>query len=265
MVEIRRGSDAMGAADGERLPWLEPVEDEDGGDYGAGDGGGGYGGVLLAVIAVLIAIAMLTAVVVWWRHHLAANADIGQIIHAPAGPYKVRPADPGGMKPDRNGEVTYGTSAGQDIDSPLDLSAMPEQPIAKAPAHAPATPPPAAIQPAPVAAPAPPRPVAPPPAVVKPPVAAHAPALTIADTDAAEPAGPSATIQLGAFSTEAKAGAVWKTMAQRFVYLRGLEKVVVPVDADGKTLYRLRASGPGAGGFCARLRVAGETCSAVGG
>ena len=267
MVEIRRG-DAYGAAGSERLPWLEPVEDEDGVDYGAGDAsGGGYGGVLLAAIGVLIAIAMLTAVVVWWRHHRAQNADLGQIIHAPAEPYKVKPADPGGMKPDRNGEVTYGTSAGQDIDSPLDLSALPEQPIAKAPApaaKAPApteAPVPAAARPAaPVAAPTPRVAPARPPVVVNPDRS-----VTIAGDMPEAPSGPSGTIQLGAFSTEAKAGAVWKTMSQRFAYLRGLEKVVVPVESDGKTLYRLRASGAGAPGFCARLRIAGETCSAVGG
>ena len=289
MIEIRRGNEAYGSAGGERLPWLEPVEDEDGVEYGAADAGGGYGGVLLAAIAVLIGIALLTAVVVWWRHHRAATADIGQIIHAPAEPYRVKPADPGGMKADGNGEVTYGTSNGQDFDSPLDLAAMPEQPIAKAPAPAPAAAPapaPASAAPAPASAPAartsPPaaQPAPPPVAIKPPPVATPAPrmvpvkppvvvnpdsSVTIAGDASAAPSGPNGTIQLGAFSTEAKASAVWKTMAQRFAYLRGLEKMVVPVESDGKTLYRLRASGAGASGLCARLRVAGETCSGVGG
>ena len=278
MVEIRRGSEGFGGNSGlgsERLPWLEPVEDEDGADYG-GETPAGYGGVLLAAIGVLIGIAVLTAAIVWWRHHRAATADIGQVIHAPAEPYKVRPADPGGMKPDKNGEVSYGTSAGQDIDSPLDLSALPEQPVASRHA-APAAPAPAAspaaaptqIAPASAATPVPvappaaaPKSILPAPAPVKPAVVKPA-AVPAAEASAPIPSGPSGTIQLGAFSTEAKANAVWKSLAGRFTWLKGLEKAVVPVASDGKTLYRLRASGPGAPGFCARLRIAGETCAGV--
>jgi hypothetical protein len=36
----------------------------------------------------------------------------------------------------------------------------------------------------------------------------------------------------------------------------------VPVQSGGKTLYRLRASGP-IQGICGRLRVAGENCVEV--
>jgi hypothetical protein len=78
---------------------------------------------------------------------------------------------------------------------------------------------------------------------------------------AAVPAG--ATIQLGAFSSQASAQAAWKALSGRFTYLAPLSHMVVPVTTGGKTLYRLRASGPGAADVCGRLRVAGETCARV--
>ena len=52
-------------------------------------------------------------------------------------------------------------------------------------------------------------------------------------------------------------------MSGRFKYLSGLTHSVVPVTAGGKTLYRLRATGPGAASLCNRLMVAGESCVAL--
>ncbi len=45
--------------------------------------------------------------------------------------------------------------------------------------------------------------------------------------------------------------------------LAGLSHVIVPVQASGRTLYRLRANGPGAADICRRLQVAGEDCTVV--
>jgi hypothetical protein len=72
------------------------------------------------------------------------------------------------------------------------------------------------------------------------------------------------TIQLGAFSTEAKANSVWKTLSGRFGALGALGMSINPVLSGSSTLYRLRASGAGAGKVCAQLKVAGESCSVVG-
>lgn len=69
-----------------------------------------------------------------------------------------------------------------------------------------------------------------------------------------------ATIQLGAFSTEAAANSAWKALSGRFTYLAPLTSAVIPVTAEDKILYRLRASGDGAAALCGRLQVAGETC-----
>ncbi|MET0375202.1 MAG: SPOR domain-containing protein, partial [Rhizorhabdus sp.] len=78
------------------------------------------------------------------------------------------------------------------------------------------------------------------------------------------PASGGSTIQIGAFSSEAKAKAAWKTLSGRFSFLAGLTELVVPVQSGEKTLYRLRASGGNAGDICRRLRTAGESCSVVG-
>lgn len=278
MVEIRRGG--SGDAARERLPWLEPVEDED--DYYQAERGG-YGGLILAAILVLVAIALLTAGVIWFRGHNGAAGGDGQIIKAEPGPYKVRPPNPGGMTPDANGEVTYDTSAGQDVNSPIDLNALPEQPMVGPAKTSPAAPaqsqgqapaPAASGKPAAQPAPAPvakaqPLPATPPVAAVAPPAAKPAPApapkpaAPVALT-ATPASGGSGVVQLGAFSSEAKAKEAWKTLSGRFAGLHDLGLAISPVQSGDKTLYRLRASGAAnAAQLCAKLRVAGESCSVV--
>ena len=80
-----------------------------------------------------------------------------------------------------------------------------------------------------------------------------------------EKAGGGGTIQLGAFSSEAKAKAVWKSLASRFHYLQDMTPVVLPVEAGDTKLFRLRAAGGAmpTGQICGQLRIAGETCAVV--
>lgn len=273
MAEIRRGFGGE-AAGGERLPWLEPVEDED--DYPEGNG---FGGLAIAGLGVLIGLAILVTAVILVRHWHASHADIGQVIRAPATPYKVRPANPGGLKVDGSGAVAERTGTGNDLDAPLDLAAIPEQPVA-GPGSNGATAPSAGTTAQPAAtAPIPPRPtgaaVAPVPTTAPPPLAAtrpaappvagkpvEKPASKTAETVAAAPAG-NGTIQLGALGSEAKARAVWKSLSARFAYLAPLAVSITPVQVGDATLYRLRASGGDSRALCARLKIAGETCAVV--
>ena len=51
--------------------------------------------------------------------------------------------------------------------------------------------------------------------------------------------------------------------SSRSWYLAPLTHSVIPVQSAGRTLYRLRASGPDAAGVCRRLQIAGEDCSVV--
>jgi cell division septation protein DedD len=67
------------------------------------------------------------------------------------------------------------------------------------------------------------------------------------------------TVQLGAFSSADKAEAAWAAMAARNPSLSGHK--VVPIEVGGKTLYRLRASGPA--GVCAKVKAGGDACTEV--
>ncbi len=242
MSDISR--DRLEGADEDRLPWLEAVEDED------DEPGVGAGKLIAAIIAGLIALGLIVGGVFWLRERSAAGGDSGEgeLIAAPAGDYKERPETPGGMQVEGAGDVAYSASEGADVNSAIDLTAIPEAPVAQpeAPPVMQAAPAPKTKPPGAVAAKA--------PAPAKPAPVAAAPAM---------PAG-SGTIQLGAFSSEAKANAAWKSLSGRFSFLGGLASSVTPVSAGGNTLYRLRTgAGPDAKSVCAKLRVAGESCAVI--
>jgi hypothetical protein len=281
MAEIRRGfgGEPLG---NERLPWLEPVEDED--DVPEmGDGGGG-GRVALWLVVGLVVIAVLFGGFIVWQRHRAERADIGAIIHAQPGPYKEKPANPGGLEVKEGDVIASRMGTGNDIDSPIDLSQIPEQPITgpgsnqgqePQPAPKPAAPGTPAAPPPALAAKVPPHPAlaynvptaasAP---VVKAPPAAPRPSAPAVPAKAAAPATPPSvgaggTIQLGALASEAKAKQVWKSLSTRFGFLSPLAMSITPVKVGETTLYRLRASGGDARHLCAKLKVAGESCNVV--
>jgi cell division septation protein DedD len=221
------------ALEEDRLPWLEAVEEDDERE------GPDFAKLIAFVVIGLVAIGLIVGGLFWMN-----NRDTGsvsgepEVIAAPVGDYKVKPADPGGMKVDGEGDTAFAASAGADPKSALDVNAVPETPVVRAPVQ-------------PVQAPAAPSAAAP--------AAAKAP-------EPAPPVVPSAggaTVQLGAFSSEASANTAWKRMSSRFTYLAPLTHGVTTVTSGGKTLYRLRASGPDAASLCGRLRVAGESCVVV--
>jgi len=131
------------------------------------------------------------------------------------------------------GDSSFAASEGAEPKGTINVDAVPEAPVTKAPA---AAPPPAA--PAPKPAP-----------------------TQVAKAPAPAPSGPA--IQLGAFSSSAGATNAWKALSARFKYLEPLSHSVIPVKVGNRTLYRLRASGPNSANLCGRLRVAGESCVTV--
>ena len=210
--------------DEERLPWLEAVEEDDDRD------GPSVAKLIAAIVIGLAAIGLIVGGLFWLGNRSRGGGD-GALIAAPDEPYKIKASDSEGMAVDNRANASAAAADGRERPGVIDDSAVPERPVTPpAPRPAPAP------QPAP--APAPPRP-------------APAPAA----------AGP--TIQLGAFSTQAAATRAWNAMAARFRYLAPLSHSVVPVQSGGRTLYRLRASGPDAAGICRRLQVAGEDCATV--
>jgi cell division protein FtsN len=91
---------------------------------------------------------------------------------------------------------------------------------------------------------------------VPPPPPAPAPAKP-AD---AKPAAKAGSVQLGAFSSEEKANAVWAGLAGK----HGLSgKRIIAVESGGKTLFRLRAASGDPAATCAKLKAAGDACAIV--
>ena len=214
--------------DEDRLPWLEAVEED-----GASDGPS----ALRLIVAVLIGLAAIGAVVggIFWiydRYRTQQTGGAPELIEAPEGAYKVRPDDPGGMQVEGEGDTAQQASQGADPKGSINTNGVAEAPLGQG------------AQPQPNASAQPGIIPAPPPTN-------------------GQPAAAGATIQLGAFSSQAGASSAWTALSKRFSYLSPLTHSVVPVTRDGKTLYRLRAGGPGAENICGRLRVAGETCTKV--
>jgi len=223
MTDTPRDEDLNSEQEEERLPWLEAV------DEGEGDGPS----ALKLIVSVLIGLVTIGAIVggIFWLGNRDSEAvRDAQLIEAPEGDYKERPADPGGMKVDGQGDSAFAASAGADPKGSIDTQAVPEAPVSR---PAPTAKTPAAV---------PPRPAPPAPA----------------------PAASGPAIQLGAFSSQARAEAAWRAMAARFAYLAPLSHSVSSTTSGGRTLWRLRASGAGAGDVCGRLRAAGESCTPVG-
>ena len=179
----------------------------------------------------------------FWLGNRSRPGGNGEIIAAPEGDYKVRPDDPGGLNVQGEGDTSIAASEGAQPQGQLDTSRVSEAPVDRSGGGT-------VSQSGGQAAPAQNQ-------------QATSPARPAqqAPTQTAPAAGP--TVQLGAFSSEASANRAWTALSGRFRYLAPLRHGVLPVQANGRTLYRLRASGPGAADICRRLQAAGETCSLV--
>jgi hypothetical protein len=261
----------------EDAPWLDEAEAEEEGPTHTLIGRGTLLGLLfllgVLVVGVVVGIGLVS-------RREAAPIDVPAVgeevpVLAAPGPWKLPPTGPDvdGVPVEGQGQVLFGTGDGQETEAEIALDGLPEDPLprpgtadalpavdealeaeTRTPAEATATrTPPAKARSADVVTPAaPPRaPVAPAPTA-----AAPSPATSGAGT----------TVQLGAFSSQARARAAFNSLTARYAYLQSLEPMIVAVSSDGKTLYRLRAvtgSPALARDICGRLRVAGEACSVV--
>ena len=288
----RRGGDER---HDEALPWLEPAEAED--DHGTVISGRGLGlGILVLGGLLLLVVGLIYAQIAKPdEDDSAAYALVdgeAPLIAAPDAPFKARPSDPGGLDLEGLTQTAHEAAGGVDPGGTIALDALPEEPIDRSVLAANQAPAPAAPEPgfetrtAPAVA-APAVPPAEKASVEKPQAKSVA-----TETAKAEPK-PSAkteqkpsvktepknetkepvdddgsySLQLGAFSSQAKANEAWKTITGRYTYLADLEKSVIALERDGEKLYRLRAAGltsrARADNLCARLRVAGDQCSVV--
>lgn len=211
------------ARDGDRLPWLETVDD----DYEEGPS------VLRIVLLVAIALAVLAAVVFgyqYYRVHHGVDGN-GGLIGAQEGDYKVKPDDPGGTKVDGEGDTAIATSNGSGTgNAAIDMKATPEKPIAgkKAVAANPA-----------------------------------GSSKTITAIPAAGATAGGALVQIGSFPDEASANVAWGKVSHKLAFLAPLGKSVQAAQVNGRTVYRLRVNAGSAGAattVCGKLKAAGEAC-----
>jgi hypothetical protein len=215
-------SDSRSAYD-EQLPWLEAVDDED------GPRGVPARRMLAALFVVLLAAAVVFATFFWLgRQNGSETAGAPELIRADPQPYKIKPADPGGLDVTGESETAFQTSAGEDTDAQLDLSRLPEQPVAAPPKPAP--------EPKPAETPKP------------------------AEAVPAQPSGgKGSVIQLGAFANRAQAERAWSALSARFPSVAAMNKLIVPF--SGGIRLRAAASSPAeAKQTCQALKVAGENC-----
>jgi cell division septation protein DedD len=255
--------------DNEDAPWLEEAEEMEGPTHTL-VGRRTLWGLLLAM-AVLVVGVIVGILLVSKRD--TAPIDVPEVgeqvpVLAAPGPWKVAPSgrDVDGIPVEGQGQILFGTGVGRDPEARIAVEALPEDPMPRPGTTANETEPDSAAMPAtPPPAPAPAvatreAPRAPGPKTI------YAPEPEPAARPAAPAQGGGQVLQLGAFSSEARARAAFKTMAERFAYLAGYAPVILPVAKDGATLYRLRTTAPGpaeARDICARLRVAGEACTVV--
>lgn len=216
-------TDNRSAYDDGQLPWLQAVEDED-------EPRGISARKMLATLGVVLLAALLVAATFFWlgRRNTVVTGP-PELIKAEPGPYKVKPPNPGGLDIKGESETAFETSAGQDTDAQLDLSKMPEAPVAKpSKEQSQATPQPETKSPA-----------KPEPA---PPTVAHG-----------------SIIQLGAFANQAQAERAWTALSSRFPSIGGMGKLIVPFPG-GIRLRATAASPAEAKQACQALKAAGENC-----
>ena len=226
-------SDARPTFDGERMPWLREVEDED------APGGISAGRMLVALLVVLAVAAAVAGTFFWLGHRDVDGNGQPELIRAPQAPYKVKPPTAGGLDVAGESQTTFETNAGQNVSGQLDTSKLAETQAVAAPPPAPAK--------------APPKPETKTPAVT--------PSAPAANSDAGLADG--SVVQLGAYKNTAQAERAWLALTSRFPQLSGSRKLVMPYSAGGSTGYRLRAaaSSPAdAKALCDALQAGGEGC-----
>ncbi len=222
-------------------------------------GGGGGGSILL--ISAVILLVLIVGVGVWlYRDGLRGADDAPQPVGAAVETAKVEPKAADQPEADPAAGLTIHKDDGGVVTDPT-FAPGPE-PVLPRPAPQPAAPATAELRPAapasaPVAAaPKPAAPVAAAPAAPKPAPVAAAPAPST---------GGGASVQIGAFSSQALADKGWSDAAAVAPGLAaGKGKRVETVDKDGKTLFRTTVTGfasrADATAFCDRLKAAGKSC-----
>jgi hypothetical protein len=227
----------------------------------------------LAVVAIIIVFILLRPGGSSDQGYM--EADQAPLITAESGPYKVKPQDPSGLDVQGQGDTMYAAGAGIEQSSDINFGAAAEEPLPRPGTNSPGTNSPGTAVPGtdgadtPAAPTAPPKNLLPPamqqqaakpaldtpkPAVVAPPKVAPKPALTAN--------APATQVQLGAFSTRARAETAWGRLVAKHGFA-GLTPRYISTTSGDQTLFRLRTATPDAAALCARLAAGGDPCTEV--
>lgn len=218
---------ADAAADEEdRLPWLEPVEEE--------ESGPSPGKLIAAVLVGLVAIGIIVGGLFWLGNRATGGGGNEEVIASP-GDYKVPAPEKGGLKVDDKGTTQVATAEGKEPTASINQGARPEAPVNQP------------QQTTQQASPAPPQ-------------AQQQPQPQQAQGPAQQSRLSGPTIQLGAFDSEAIANREWSRLSQRHPPLRGLQHEITVYRTPARTFYRLRAAGRDAHAICRRLA---EDCGII--
>lgn len=212
------------ADEDERLPWLESAEDE---DEQAPDNGRLLGVALMAFVALLVIVGLI-----WWLTHRGANPEMvadGGTIEAPAGPYKVRPENPGGKQFAGTGDTSFKVGEGATPDGKLADTDVPKPSVDTAQN-----------------------------------AAASKPAASKDDSADGNGATVSGVgVQVGAYTSKEAAQAGWSTLYAANDALHGFKYRIVQGQADIGNVYRLQAvagDAASAESLCTKLKAAGTAC-----
>ena len=224
----------LGNSDSERLPWLEG-DDE---DYEEG----GSGQLIMFVLGGLLLLGLLVGGI-WFLTRDRDGGEMvadGSVIEAPDGPYKERPIDPQGKTFEGTGDSSFAVSEGQERPAQLDTGEGAATPAAPGFDNAGAD------------------------------SGAASTGGTSEDGEsgaaAAAPAESNANrvgVQVGAYSSRAKAEEAWSTMKGQVSALSGASYRIVEGNADIGKVYRLQALAADRGAanrLCNALKSAGRTC-----
>jgi cell division septation protein DedD len=212
----------------EQLPWLQPVDDED------EPRGLSARKMLAALLVVALAGLIVAGTFFWLGRRETVVTGPPELIHAPSGPYKVKPPNPGGLDISAESETAFQTSAGEDRNSELDTSKLPAGELPK-PKPKPKTDDTTTAET--------PKPA---PVVEK-------------EPEPKATGGTGSVIQLGAFANKAQAERAWTALSSRFPGIAAMNKMIVPFPGG----IRLRAGADSAANAkqaCDTLKAAGENC-----
>ncbi len=214
--------------------------------------GGGLPWRMLMVAGGVVGVAALGGAA-WLAYDTMGGGSV-PVIEADPKPFKVKPADPGGLRVPNQGEMVLerpqaraqvAPNRNAELAPPAEAPALDRLRAQVAPPIA-ATPQPAPAQPAPAQA-----------------VPAQPPAA-----EAPRPVG-RVQVQLGALPSEAQARAEWERLTRRAPALfQDRTSQVVRLEREGQSpLFRLRTGGfadPAAGrDFCGQVTAAGGACLVV--